>query len=159
MFPQPPGRDLGPAELIKPLLSLSALSTPLFSGPTASSTTLLPSEIEQFLQDLARRFEPDNEIDSVLGPVVRGLLFHESLSRPDGISGHDAGWRGVIGGLEALVSVKAIAAMITRLDDWIPKNANAATFERVSLLGPLCRLGVFGREWVSLYERVSVTLN
>lgn len=111
----------------------------------------MPSEIEQFLFDLARRFEPDNEIDSILGPVVKGLLSHESLFRADGIAGADAGWRGVIGGLEALVSVKSIAAMITRLDDWIPTDATAATFESVSLMGPLCRLGLFGREWVSVF--------
>ena len=110
--------------------------------------TLLPTEIEQFLFDLARRFEPDNDIDAILGPVVKGLLSHESLFRPDGLSGADAGWRGVIGGLEALVSVKSIAAMITRLDEWIPADATATTFENVSLMGPLCRLGLFGREWV-----------
>ncbi|RXW24419.1 hypothetical protein EST38_g1415 [Candolleomyces aberdarensis] len=150
MFPQPPRQDLGPPELIKPLLSLSALSTPLFSGPITSPTTLLPTEIEQFLFDLARRFEPDNEIDAILGPVVKGLLSHESLFRTDGLAGADAGWRGVIGGLEALVSVKSIAAMITRLDEWIPMGATAATFERASLMGPLCRLGLFGREWPAI---------
>ncbi|KAJ2929740.1 hypothetical protein H1R20_g7339, partial [Candolleomyces eurysporus] len=150
MFPQPPRQDLGPPELIKPLLSLSALSTPLFSSPNASPTTLLPTEIEQFLFDLARRFEPDNEIDAILGPVVRGLLSHESLFRTDGLAGADAGWRGVIGGLEALVSVKPIAAMITRLDEWIPTDATAVTFESVSLMGPLCRLGLFGREWPAI---------
>ncbi|KAF5338878.1 hypothetical protein D9611_008795 [Ephemerocybe angulata] len=150
MFPQPQGREVGPAELVKPLLSLSALSAPMYSSPESSPTTLQPSEIEQFLQDLARRFEPDNEIDAVLGPVVKRLLWHESLVKPDGISGHDAGWRGVIGGLEALVSVKPIAAMITRMDDWIPQSANARTFEQVSLMGPLCRLGLFGREWPNI---------
>ncbi|RXW24458.1 hypothetical protein EST38_g1393 [Candolleomyces aberdarensis] len=124
MFPQPPRQDLGPPELIKPLLSLSALSTPLFSSPNASPTTLLPTEIEQFLFDLARR--------------------------ADGLAGADAGWRGVIGGLEALVSVKSIAAMITRLDEWIPADATAVTFESVSLMGPLCRLGLFGREWPAI---------
>ncbi|KAJ2929747.1 hypothetical protein H1R20_g7337, partial [Candolleomyces eurysporus] len=149
-FPQPPRQDLGPSELIKTLLSLSTLSTPLFSSPTTSPTTLLPTEIEQFLFDLARGFEPDNEIDAILGPVVRGLLSHESLFRTDGLAGADAGWRGVIGGLEALVSVKSIAAMITRLDEWIPMDATARTFESVSLMGPLCRLGLFGREWPAI---------
>lgn len=51
-------------------------------------------------------------------------------------------------GLEALVSIKAIAAMITRMEEWNPANATAPTFEQLSLLGPLCRLGVFSREWV-----------
>lgn len=86
----------------------------------------------------------------MLGVVVRRLLWHESLFRADGITGVDAGWRRVIGGLEALVSVKPIAAMITRLEEWIPTGATAVNFEQLSLMGPLCRLGLFGREWVSV---------
>lgn len=165
MFPQPSGyanfisvldpltktcqrRPLGPPELVAPLLSLSALSAPLLGSSSSSPNTLTPSDIDVFLQDLTRRFEPDNEIDDVLGPVVRQLLFHESLFRPEGLGGGDAGWRGVVSGLEALVSIKGIAVMITRMEDWNPPNATAASFERVSLLGPLCRLGIFGREWV-----------
>jgi ubiquitin conjugation factor E4 B len=109
---------------------------------------LSPSDIDQFLQDFARRFEPDNEMDDILGPVVRGLLFHESLFRPEGLGGGDASWRGVISGLEVLVSIKSIAAMITRMEDWNPPNATATTFETSSLMGPLCRLGVFFPEWV-----------
>ncbi|KAG6812561.1 hypothetical protein H0H92_002213 [Tricholoma furcatifolium] len=151
MFPQPPGRPLGPPELLAPLLSLSALSGPLLgSTSTSSPNTLTDSDIEQFLQDLARRFEPDNEIDGVLGPVVRELLFHESLFRPEGLGGGDASWRGVVSGLEVLVSIKAIAVMITRMEEWNPADATAPAFEKISLLGPLCRLGVFHREWPAL---------
>jgi ubiquitin conjugation factor E4 B len=151
MFPQPSGRPLGPPELVAPLLSLSALSTPLMST-SLSSAILSPSDIESFLQDLARRFEPDDEIEDILGPVVRQLLFHESLWRPEGLGGGDASWRGVVSGLEALVSVKSIAVMITKMPEWIPANATAASFEKVTLLGPLCRLGVFGREWPSIAQ-------
>ncbi|KAJ7863060.1 ubiquitin elongating factor core-domain-containing protein [Mycena olivaceomarginata] len=147
MFPQPSGRLLGPPELVAPLLSLSALSAPLLGSSSSSPNTLTPSDIDVFLQDLTRRFEPDNEIDDVLGPVVRQLLFHESLFRPEGLGGGDAGWRGVVSGLEALVSIKGIAVMITRMEDFNPANATAATFEQVSLFGPLCRLGIFAREW------------
>ncbi|KAG6820711.1 hypothetical protein H0H93_012764 [Arthromyces matolae] len=150
MFPQPQGRPLGPLELVTPLLSLSALSGPLFSAPTSSPNALTASDIEQFLQDLARRFEPDNEIDDILGPVVRELVFHESLFRPEGLGGGDASWRGVVGGLELLVSIKPIAMMITRLEEWNPSDTTAADFEKLSLFGPLCRLGVFAREWPSL---------
>ncbi|KAG5651652.1 hypothetical protein H0H81_007932 [Sphagnurus paluster] len=152
MFPQPEGRPLGPPELVAPLLSLSALSAPLLSGPTASPNTLTPSDIEQFLQDLARRFEPDNEIDDVLGPVIKELLFHESLFRPEGLGGGDSSWRGVVGGLEVLVSIKSIAMMITRMEEWNPPNATASTFETTSLFGPLLRLGVFSREWPVLAQ-------
>ncbi|KAJ7095825.1 ubiquitin elongating factor core-domain-containing protein [Mycena belliarum] len=152
MFPQPLGRALGPPELVAPLLSLSALSAPLLASHSSSPNTLTPSDIDAFLQDLTRRFEPDNEIDDVLGPVVRHLLFHESLFRPEGLGGGDAGWRGVVSGLEALVSVKGIAVMITRMEEWNPANATAASFETVSLLGPLCRLGIFGREWPGIAQ-------
>ncbi|KAF5369482.1 hypothetical protein D9758_002753 [Tetrapyrgos nigripes] len=152
MFPQPQGRELGPPELVAPLLSLSALSIPLLSSPSASPNTLTPSDIEQFLQDLALRFEPDNEIDGVLAPVVRQLLFHPSLFRQEGLGGGDASWRGVVGGLEALVSVKSIAAMITRMEEWIPENVPAPAFEVRSLMGPLCRLSVFSREWPGISQ-------
>lgn len=150
MFPQPTGRPLGPPELVAPLLSLSALSAPLLPSPTSSPNVLTSADIDQFLQDIARRFEPDNEIDDVLGPVVKQLLFHESLFRPEGLGGGDASWRGVVSGLEVLVSIKSIAVMITRMEEWNPLNATAPTFEHWSLLGPLCRLGVFPREWPTI---------
>lgn len=115
------------------------------STPT---TVLGPNDVEPFLQDLVRRFEPDNEIDGILGPVVTGLCHHESLIKPEGLSGGDAGWRGIIGGLEVLVGIKGIANMIPRLDSWNPQGAAANNFEFLSLMGPLLRLGVFQREWV-----------
>lgn len=145
-------REVGPVELVTPLLSLSSLSGPLISTPTSSPNQLSPTELEPFLQDIVKRFEPDNELDGILGPVVRALFFHESLFRREGLAGSDSGWRRVVAGVEALVSVKSIAIMITRLDEWNPKNATAATIERVSLMGPLCRLNVFGHEWPTVSE-------
>ncbi|KAI0770227.1 ubiquitin elongating factor core-domain-containing protein [Fomes fomentarius] len=146
MFPQPnlPGKEFGPQELVPSFMSLSALSGPYLS--TSSTNLLDPSEIETFLQDLVRRFEPDNEIDGVLGPVVVKLCSHESLNA--GFASGD-GWRGVVSGLEALVSVKAIANMITRLPEWNPETT-APEFEIRCLLGRLLRLGVFHREWPSI---------
>ncbi|KAH9936359.1 ubiquitin elongating factor core-domain-containing protein [Fomitopsis serialis] len=149
MFPQPTGKPLGPSELVAPLLSLSALSGPLLSSSATSTDTLGPSEVDPFLQDLVKRFEPDNEIDGVLEPVVNQLCFHESLFRPEGLGGGDGSWRAVISGLEALVNIKSIAVMITRLQFWNPE-ATPPTFERVSLLGPLLRLGVFDKEWPTI---------
>ena len=144
-----PSKPIGPDELVAPLISLSTLAAPLLSVSSSSPTLLGPSDMEPFLQDLARRFEPDNELGSVLGPVVRKLCYHPSLFRPEGLAGGDASWRGVIGGLEALTSVKAIANMVTRLEAWCPADAQAQDIETKSLMGPLLRLGVFEREWVS----------
>ncbi|TRM64104.1 ubiquitin elongating factor core-domain-containing protein [Schizophyllum amplum] len=148
MFPQPSTKPLGPVELVNPLLSMSAFSTPLGSSPQSGS--LSASDVEPFLHDLARRFEPDDELDGVLGPVVKLLVFHPSLALPEGIAGADASWRGVLGGLEALVSVKPIAVMVTRMPEFNPEHATAATFERVALLGPLSRMNVFGTDWPTL---------
>ncbi|KAI1793388.1 ubiquitin elongating factor core-domain-containing protein [Ganoderma leucocontextum] len=148
MFPQPsvPSKEFGAAELVPSFMSLSALSGPYLTAN--SSGALLDSpEIETFLQDLVRRFEPDNEIDGVLGPVVTRICSHQSLAV--GFASGD-GWRGVISGLEALVSVKPIAAMITRLPEWNPETLSAPEFETRSLLGPLLRLGVFHRDWPSI---------
>ncbi|OBZ71580.1 Ubiquitin conjugation factor E4 [Grifola frondosa] len=85
----------------------------------------------------------------VLGPVVLQLCFDPSVSKSEGFASGDA-WRGVISGFEALISVKAIAVVITRLPHWNPENVNAVQFERASLLGPLLGLGVFEREWPSI---------
>ncbi|TDL23245.1 hypothetical protein BD410DRAFT_747294 [Rickenella mellea] len=151
MFKQPPGKPIGPPELVASLLSLSTLSGPLVSS-APSDSALSDSEVPQFLADLAQRFEPDDELIDVLGPVVRQLCFHESLQRPGSVGGADSGWRGVVAGLEVLVSVKAIAVMIPKLPEWNPAHASAPTFERVSLMGPLMRLSVFDREWPAITQ-------
>lgn len=87
-------------------------------------------------------------MEPVLGPVVKELLSHECLTRPEGLAGGDAGWRGVVSGLELLVTIKSIASMITCMPEFNPPEATAPTIETLSLMGPLCRLGVFGNEWV-----------
>ncbi|PAV17237.1 ubiquitin conjugation factor E4 [Pyrrhoderma noxium] len=148
MFTQTQRKPTGPPELVSCLLSLSSLTDPLSSR--LSGAILSSYEVPLFLQDLARRFEPDGELASVLGSTVNLLLHHESLLRPEGLGGADAGWRGVISGLEALVSVKPIAVMITQLPEWNPQDATAPDFEFKSLLGPLLRLNVFGKEWATI---------
>jgi len=145
-------RTVAPAELVAPLLSLCSPLEPFLSTPSPLPNQLSPPEVVPFLQDIAKHFESDNKLSGILGPAVRALLFHESLFRREGLAGVDSGWRQVIAGLEALVSVKPIAAMITQLDEWNPKNATAASIERVSLMGPLCRLNVFGHEWPTIPE-------
>ena len=170
MFPQPSGwvllrlvshlrhnsfvrRAIGPPELVNPLLSLSALSAPLLStSPSRTEYVLTQSDIVPFLQDLAHRFDPSGELDGILAPVVSIFLSHESLFRQEGLGGADTTWRGVLSGLEVLASIKPIAIMMTRMENWIPEGVTAERFEKDSLLGPLCRLGVFPYEWVSLFQ-------
>jgi ubiquitin conjugation factor E4 B len=139
---------IGPPELVNCLISLSSLSNPLSNATTYYA--LAPSDVPQFLQDLTQRFAEDDDFALVLGPVIVQLLHHESLSRSEGLGGADSGWRGVVGGMEALVSIKPIAALITKLPHWNPPEVTAADIETVSLMGPLLRLGVFYREWVRL---------
>ncbi|EJC98051.1 uncharacterized protein FOMMEDRAFT_171416 [Fomitiporia mediterranea MF3/22] len=148
MFTQTRSKATGPPELVSNLLSLSSLTDPLSSS--FSGTVLTADEVPLFLQDLVARFEPDGELDSVLGTTIRQLLFHVSLARPEGIGGADAGWRGVLSGLEALVAIKPIAVMMTRLPEWNPSSATASNIELTSLMGPLLRLSVFGREWPTI---------
>lgn len=112
-------KPLGPPELLASLLTLSSLSNPL-SNRTLHAV-LTPDDIPLFLNDLAQRFEPDGELVNVLGPTVKMLLFHDSLARREGLGGADQGWRNVMSGLEALVSVKPIAIMLTQMEEWNPQ--------------------------------------
>jgi ubiquitin conjugation factor E4 B len=50
--------------------------------------------------------------------------------------------------MELLVSIKSVASMITRMPAFNPSEATGPTIEILSLMGRLCRLGVFGQEWV-----------
>ena len=130
------------------LLSLSTLSTGMYGGSVPSPNSLVHSEIPQLLQDIVHRFAPEDGLTEILGPVVTKLLFHPCLFREEGLAASDPQWRGVLTGLEALVSNKQIAIMVTKMDQWNPANATAVTFETRSLMGPLLRLNVFSREWV-----------
>jgi ubiquitin conjugation factor E4 B len=146
-FYAPAGKDAGPQELVKVLLSLSALSTGMYGGSTPSPNSLVDFEIPQLLQDIVHRFDSEDGLAEVLGPVVIKLLTHPSLFREEGLAASDPHWRGVLTGLEALVAHKQIANMITKMDEWNPADATAVTFETRSLMGPLLRLNVFSREW------------
>lgn len=146
-FYAPANKEVGPEEFVNVLLSLSALSTGMFGGSTPSPNSLADFEVPRLLQDIVQRFEPEDGLAEILGPVVTKLLFHPCLFREEGLAASDPRWRGVLTGLEALVAQKQIATMITRSDEWIPADATAATFETKSLMGPLLRLNVFSREW------------
>jgi hypothetical protein len=37
------------------------------------------------------------------------------------------------------------------MENWIPEGVSPENFEKFSLLGPLCRLGVFPNEWVGFH--------
>ncbi len=113
-----------------------------------SLNILVHSEIPQLLQDIVNQFAPEDGLAEVLSPIVIKLLLHLSLLREEGLAASDPQWCGILTGLEALVSHKLIAIMITKMDEWNPANATAVTFETRSLMGPLLRLNVFSREWV-----------
>jgi ubiquitin conjugation factor E4 B len=143
-------KEAGPPELVESLLSLGAFSSNLFGGSTGSEHTLDDGEIEQFIGDLVTRFAPDDELPDVFTEAVRCLMFHPTLSKPEGIAASDSRWRGVVGALEALAAHKEIARMIISMDEWNPIEATAATIETTSLLGPVMRLNVFGPDWASI---------
>lgn len=177
-FPHPPGyakhlppnasyysththfrKVIGASELTAQLLSLSSFAaSPYASTTTSSAISLSPTEIELLLSDIVARFEPDGDLQSVLGPVVLGLLHHECLFTREGIASADSLWRGVVGGLEVLVANKSIAKMICMMEEWCPNDADAPSFEKVSLLGPLMRLNVFPTEWVSSINRMLLSI-
>ena len=143
-------KPAGHLEFVAILLSLSSFSTPLYGGTVESPYSITPSEIEVFLQDLVNRFEPEGDLELVLGPVVRDLACHDSLSKSEGLASSDSQWRGVIAGLEALVSNKHIIHMIIRMPEWDPKEATPTDMEDISLMGPLLSLNVFPRDWVCI---------
>lgn len=132
------------------LLSLSSFAASPYASSGPSSSSLSPSEIETLISDIVARFDPDGELESVLGPVVTNLLFHECLSTAEGIASADSLWRGVVGGLEMLVANKSVVKMMCMMEEWCPNDSDAPQFERDCLLGPLMRLNVFPTEWVSV---------
>ncbi|KAI9465596.1 ubiquitin elongating factor core-domain-containing protein [Lactarius psammicola] len=146
-FYAPANKEVGPQEFVDVLLSLSTLSTGMYGGSTPSPNSLADFEVPRLLQDIVQRFDPEGGLAEILGPVVTKLLFHPCLFREEGLAASDPRWRGVLTGLEALVAHKQIATMITKMDEWIPADATAMTFETKSLMGPLLRLNVFSREW------------
>ncbi|KZV65315.1 hypothetical protein PENSPDRAFT_614272 [Peniophora sp. CONT] len=158
-FPCPPHKVAGASELVESLLSLGAFSNPLFGGSGTSEYKLDDTEISTFLADIVRRFAPDGELPDVLSDVIRELLWHPSLAKPEGLAASDSQWRGVIGALEALAAHKDIARMITSMEEWNPPNATAADFETASLLGPLFRLNVFPLEWPSITKTYFTNLD
>ncbi|KAF8315752.1 ubiquitin elongating factor core-domain-containing protein [Cantharellus anzutake] len=155
MFPQPlTSKPLGYHELLASLLSIGG-SGPLLSS-NASVTTLESYEVEPFIQDLARRFEEDpSDLESTFCDVVQSgiipIIFKDENGLGSTVTGPTS-WRAAVTAMETLVSVKSIAAMMTRLPSWCPPSASAHMIERMSLLGPIARLGVFSREWPALTE-------
>ncbi|EIM85743.1 uncharacterized protein STEHIDRAFT_59114 [Stereum hirsutum FP-91666 SS1] len=146
-FPHPPGKAIGAPEFTSMLLSLSSFAASPYASSGPAGSSLSPSEIESLLSDIVWRFDPDGELESVLGPVVIGLLHHECLFSPEGIASADSLWRGVVGGLEVLVANKSVVKMMCMMEEWCANDADAPNFERASLLGPLLRLNVFPTEW------------
>ena len=139
----PSNKQLGAVELVNSLLALSS-SSPLHSGPD-SAFTLSPTEVGPFLTDVCRRFESDG-LEDILGEVITSIAHSEATTLPEGLGGSNNQWRNVLGALEGLAGIKPIAIVFTRLPQWNPP-ATAPDFEKVSLMGPIARMSVFGREW------------
>ncbi|KIO29369.1 hypothetical protein M407DRAFT_70531 [Tulasnella calospora MUT 4182] len=148
MFYQPPGKEAGPKELVRPLLGLATSSLLTSLSNTASPADQLePSDMEQFITDIAARFDGDG-LEDVVGPVFSELA---DLIRRDaqGLAGTGAenGWRAGLLALEGLVAVKPVAAAMTRLPNWNPSGLTAAFIEHLTLLGAPARLSIFTREF------------
>ena len=111
MFPQPQtSKVLGARELVITLLALSS-STPLGSS---GSTSLAPHEVEQFISDLARRFE-DDDLENTFGEAVVTEIVNVIRNDVGGLASTSVGnesWRAGVGALEALVAIKSVAAMV-----------------------------------------------
>ncbi|CAE7116128.1 unnamed protein product [Rhizoctonia solani] len=142
MFSQPEGVPLGAQELLPSLLSLS--SAPLNAGSTALG--LGAGDVEAFIGDLAKRFVDDG-LDEIFGPIITMVI---GALPAEGLGSGGSEWRAVVGALEALVSDKHIATTFSRLPSWLPQDLAAYNIEFNSLLGPLARMGIFGREWPDL---------
>ncbi|CAE6469063.1 ubiquitin conjugation factor E4 B [Rhizoctonia solani] len=144
MFPQPEGVTLGAQELLPSLLSLS--SAPLNAGQTALG--LGAGDVEAFIGDLAKRFVDDG-LDDIFGPIINMVV---AALPAEGLGSGGSEWRAVVGALEALVSDKNVATTFARLPNWLPEGVAPQSVEFNSLLGPLARMGIFGREWPALAQ-------
>ncbi|KAJ1303373.1 hypothetical protein OPQ81_011567 [Rhizoctonia solani] len=144
MFPQPEGVPLGAQELLPSLLSLS--SAPLNAGTTALG--LGAGDVEAFIGDLAKRFVDDG-LEEIFGSIITMVV---GALPAEGLGSGASEWRAVVGALEALVSDKNVAAVFPRLPNWLPEGVAPQDVEFASLLGPLARMGIFGREWPALAQ-------
>lgn len=112
MFPQPQtSKTLGIHELVIPLLSMSG-ATPL--GQTLS-TSLQAHEVEPFINDLAKRFEGE-DLESTFGEALVHELISVVIQDVNGLASSTLGiqgWRAGVSALEALTTVKPIAAMVS----------------------------------------------
>jgi ubiquitin conjugation factor E4 B len=139
-----------------PILLSATSNNPIYDPLTSStsaaqpSVPLPPSSLPQFLTDLSARFTSD---PAALPPILESILSHLfqsffQVQPPVDLVGGE--WRKWIGALEVLVSVKGIAQLVPSLAVFFLASAAPEQVEWFSLLGPLTRLSVFPREWVSL---------
>jgi ubiquitin conjugation factor E4 B len=145
-------KPLGCAEFLPILLALNA--------STLSSTELLP-----FLNDLSGSFGQSNEMADVITPTL-SLLFQEwfKITPTPDLLGSE--WKQYLGAMNTMAQVKGIAASVSctylhqlkqtqlpTLPIWVAPGVTAPKVEWQSLLGPLSRLSVFPREFVSREEQ------
>lgn len=121
MFAQTATEMLGPQQLVSRLKS------------QPDSNQGLPTE---YLNELIIRFDNDG-LDDILGPAIVSLA---SELRAQNILGE---YKQCIQSMTYLFEHKAIAGMITNLEEFDPQQATAKNMEEVSLLGPLFRLSAY----------------
>lgn len=115
-----------------------------------STGALAPADLLPFLNDLAAGFTEGSMAD-VITPTL-SLFFQEwfKITPTPDLMGSE--WRKYLGAVSLLVQVKSIAALLPTLPVWVAPNVTAPKIEWQSLLGPLTRLSVFSREFVSVSQ-------
>lgn len=151
-------RPAGPAEFLPILLSATS-NNPIYDPLTSSSATpqtslpLPATSLPQFLTDLSSRFTEDQDSLKNILESILSFLFQEFFKAQPPVDLVGGEWRKWIGALEVLVQVKGIAALVPKLAVFFLASASPEQIEWFSLLGPLTRLSVFPREWVSSLKR------
>lgn len=121
MFPQVENGIMGPQQLVPRLKS------------QPDSNEGLPTE---YLDEFIARFNNDG-LDDILGPAV---VYLSSELRSQNILGE---CKQTIQSMAYLCENKAIATMITNLEEFNPQQVIAKNMEEVSILGPLFKLSAY----------------
>jgi ubiquitin conjugation factor E4 B len=140
-------KPTGPAEFLPILLSLTTTQSSAFSTEPQLSGILSPDEILPFLNDLANGVSREQLVDTITPTLSLCFQAWFGISPTPDISGPE--WRQYLGAVATLTQVKQIAAEMPSLGVWVAQGVTAPKIEYQSILGPLTRLSVYPREFVS----------